>query len=212
MNRKLLPKNRNAFTLVELLVVIFIIAILFAIATVAYAQGQKVGRNSKRAADLHLMATALEQYYQDHGFYPNTTESPTVKFQPIVTGEGVTYGINCLLGGTVATAMGDPVNGKWTCKGDWTAGGASFKPILGPYKTYLPKLPTDPKTGDFYGYASDGQEFTLTTITYEGVGTAAPAPPVDHAFDDKVRFYDRAHAWNPFITWTTQYRINSKKN
>src|SRR5207249_755941 len=70
---KLLTINyRLAYSLIELLVVMSIIAILVAVASVSYTQVQKTGRNAKRASQIHLIATALESYYADHGFYPST--------------------------------------------------------------------------------------------------------------------------------------------
>ena len=58
-------KIKNAFTLLELLVVIGIIGILVALATVSYSATQKSGRDSRRKRDLGAMQSALEQYYSD---------------------------------------------------------------------------------------------------------------------------------------------------
>jgi general secretion pathway protein G len=62
------------FTLLELLVVIGIIGILVALATVAYASTQKSGRNSRRKQDMVAVQNALEQYYGANTFvYPNNS-------------------------------------------------------------------------------------------------------------------------------------------
>lgn len=72
-----MPKNRG-FTLVELLVVIFIIAILSTIGFVMYGTVQKSARIAKRIEDLKVIQTALELYYSVNKAYPSTgtTEPP----------------------------------------------------------------------------------------------------------------------------------------
>lgn len=65
--------NRTGFTLLELLVVIGIIGIIMALATVAYSTTQRSGRNSRRKQDLVAIQNSLEQYYSSNSFsYPNT--------------------------------------------------------------------------------------------------------------------------------------------
>lgn len=65
--------KKNAFTLLELLVVIGIIGILVALATVSYTATQSAGRDSRRKQDIVSMQNALEQYYSSEGYkYPST--------------------------------------------------------------------------------------------------------------------------------------------
>ncbi len=65
-------RKHRGFTLLELLVVIGIIGIIMALATVAYSSTQKSGRNSKRKQDLVAVQAALEQYYASNSFvYPS---------------------------------------------------------------------------------------------------------------------------------------------
>lgn len=66
--------KKNAFTLLELLVVIGIIGILVALATVSYSATQKAGRDSRRKQDMVAIQNALEQYYSANVYkYPNAT-------------------------------------------------------------------------------------------------------------------------------------------
>lgn len=63
--------KHKAFTLLELLVVIGIIGIIMALATVAYSTTQRGGRDAKRKQDLVAVQNALEQYYSANGYqYP----------------------------------------------------------------------------------------------------------------------------------------------
>lgn len=64
--------KQKGFTLLELLVVIGIIGVMMALATVAYSTTQRSGRDSRRKQDLIAIQNALEQYYSTNGFkYPD---------------------------------------------------------------------------------------------------------------------------------------------
>lgn len=63
--------KKNGFTLLELLVVIGIIGILVALATVSYSATQRSARDSKRKQDLVAIQNSLEQYYSQASYvYP----------------------------------------------------------------------------------------------------------------------------------------------
>lgn len=64
-----LHKTR-AFTLIELLIVVAIIAILAAIAVPNFLEAQTRAKVSRAKADLRSMATAIESYHVDHNRYP----------------------------------------------------------------------------------------------------------------------------------------------
>lgn len=57
-------------TLVELLTVIAIISMLASTATVSYGSVRQYARDVRRVADMGVLQTALELYYQDHYTYP----------------------------------------------------------------------------------------------------------------------------------------------
>lgn len=63
-------KNRRAFTLIELLIVVAIIAILASIAMVNYSHATIRAKASALKNDLRITATALEAYVTDQGHYP----------------------------------------------------------------------------------------------------------------------------------------------
>src|SRR6267143_3174885 len=65
---------RPGFTLVELLVVIFIIALLITLLLGVVHLAQNKSRIAKTKADLAAIATALEQYHSDFRAYPGVSE------------------------------------------------------------------------------------------------------------------------------------------
>ncbi len=63
--------TRSGFTLIEVLAVIAIIAVIITALTVNIIPSLAKGRDGRRKADLHKIATALEEYYNDKGTYPS---------------------------------------------------------------------------------------------------------------------------------------------
>ena len=72
--RKALPHSRRpttrAFTLIELLIVVAIIAILAAIAVPNFLEAQVRAKVSRCRADMRSLTTAVEAYAVDHNKYP----------------------------------------------------------------------------------------------------------------------------------------------
>ena len=71
--KKFYPEwNRRAFTLIEILVVIFIIALLVSISVVIFNRSdfQKKTRDNQRKKDVNELSAAIEQFKADHGHYP----------------------------------------------------------------------------------------------------------------------------------------------
>lgn len=67
---KLLKKSSKGFTLVELLVVIAIIGILATLLLLQLGTARGKARDAKRVSDLNQVASALELFYDDYGYYP----------------------------------------------------------------------------------------------------------------------------------------------
>ncbi len=73
MNKTPNKTQNSGFTLLEILVVMVIIGILVTIGVNTFMGAQKKGRDSRRKEDLHQITTALEVYYNDHGYYPESS-------------------------------------------------------------------------------------------------------------------------------------------
>lgn len=67
-------RYRKAFSLVELLVVITIIAILSVVAYTAVGGQTVKARNSRRMQDISTIQSALEAYFVENGEYPASTQ------------------------------------------------------------------------------------------------------------------------------------------
>lgn len=103
--------KRRGFTLIELMVVIAIIIILAAIAIPNYLNMTARAKKSRVASDFNAIATALESYKTDWGFYPTASGKITdsAKKDPIYTQ---------LAGLDAATGNGPNYTGNTTAAGD----------------------------------------------------------------------------------------------
>ena len=70
----------HAFTLIELLIVVAIIAILAAIAVPNFLEAQVRAKASRARADMRTMATALEAYAVDCNRYPQAEINGTLRY------------------------------------------------------------------------------------------------------------------------------------
>ncbi len=69
--------SQRAFTLIELLIVVAIIAILAAIAVPNFLEAQVRSKVSRAQSDLRTLRTGLEAYRVDHNNYPDGTDNPS---------------------------------------------------------------------------------------------------------------------------------------
>ena len=70
--------KHSAFTLIELLIVVAIIAILAAIAVPNFLEAQVRSKVSRAQSDMKTIATALESYHVDYNNYPLDGNDPEV--------------------------------------------------------------------------------------------------------------------------------------
>lgn len=84
-------RKPKAFTLIELLIVVAIIAILAAIAVPNFLEAQTRAKTSRVKNDHRAIATALETYYLDNNVYPEQGE-PTSTTPPTITDPSRVYG------------------------------------------------------------------------------------------------------------------------
>ncbi|MDH5532963.1 MAG: type II secretion system protein GspG [Candidatus Pacebacteria bacterium] len=77
-NNSKLKKDKNGFSMIELLVVTTIIIILTTIGLVSYTAANKNARNGKRKADMEMVRQALVLYRTDNGSYPSTSVFDTM--------------------------------------------------------------------------------------------------------------------------------------
>lgn len=72
VNERREKTRSSGFTLIELLVVIAIIGTLSSVVLASLNTARMKARDTARIADLVQIRTALEMYYNDHGYYPQS--------------------------------------------------------------------------------------------------------------------------------------------
>lgn len=70
LQKKTITQKKSGFTMIELLAVVTIMAILFAIGIVSYTNASKNARNNRRRSDITNLRQALVLYRSDNGCYP----------------------------------------------------------------------------------------------------------------------------------------------
>jgi type II secretion system protein G len=183
MNMTILNKKSVAgFTLIELMVVIAIIGILASIITVSLQSSRAKGRDAKRLSDVRTIQLALEEYYNDNGYYPSSlvgtiapTYLPTVPCDPnsnascSVPYKYTSYNLTSVSGGSsncglyhvvkyhVGAALEDSTNSALSQDADFVAG-ATYTACSG--------------TTDFNGNANNptpcvGSTAAITDLCYD---------------------------------------------
>lgn len=148
--------RQSGFTIVELLIVIVVIAILAAISIVAYNGIQERARDSQRAQDVKTIAKAMELFYTDKGYYPNST----------------TY-----------TPGSATINSSWATTADvsW----ANLENQLKPYLSGLPKDPVSTPSVDIRNNNSGyNYQIFVNQSSYCGVA-AGQAYIINYRFEGR---------------------------
>lgn len=81
--------NKQGFTLIEMLVVIFIIGLLSSVVLVGLGTFRARGRDARRIADLRSIQNILELYYAKNGQYPASQNWDGLRNELINAGIGV---------------------------------------------------------------------------------------------------------------------------
>ena len=172
-------QSRRAFTLIELLIVVAIIAILAAIAVPNFLEAQTRARVSRVASALRTIATGLGAYRVDNNLFPEGTDNPN------------------LYDARIGEFLGPLAKGYYgirTRTGTTQTAGTHFATLTTPI-AYLVEFPTDPFIPDARGfltycYRSEkirGDGYILTSFGPDrdlfeaedgrlGVGTRNPNP------------------------------------
>jgi len=142
---------KKAFTLVELLVVVVILAILSGAAYVGIQRSQMRVMNEKVVGDLIAIENALEQFKEDHnGQYPNFNNN--IDFELNL---GEDKNINCF-------------NADTSYAHDCTSAAFIQTQVDNKLMTkrYLQEVPTDPRTGAryVYGVTQDGKSYQVAGL------------------------------------------------
>ncbi|MBN2087894.1 FecR domain-containing protein [Candidatus Peregrinibacteria bacterium] len=141
--------SKKAFSLVELLVVVVIIAVLSGVAYVGIQRAKVKTMNDKVLDDVVAIANALEQYNRDHfGEYPVPELDGNMNINCYYA--DATYAHDC---DSAAFRQGMIDNNLLT-------------------RRYMPEVPTDPRTGSryVYGVSNDGKYFMVAGIFEESNG------------------------------------------
>lgn len=108
---------KKAFSLLELLVVIGIMAVLVGLATSAYSTVQKKARDARRKSDLTAFQKTLEQCYTINNYA-----------YPAISGNGTTsVDVDCTTQGGQAMIITDPTTKTYTVTG---GGGSTYSVSL----------------------------------------------------------------------------------
>ena len=115
--------KQKAFTLIELLVVIAIIGTLASVVLASLNSARTKARDAARIAQLKEIATAMQLFYSDNGFYPRENIEDT--------GVGVicrscTGGINTVIANYMGGVPQDPSYNDSGTAGSWQSGDYYF--------------------------------------------------------------------------------------
>ena len=80
-----IKKEKNHFTLIELLIVVGIIAVLSSVVVAGTSAARAQARDNQRKADLATYQNALQLYFNDHKSYPLNNQDCNVEGNCLAT-------------------------------------------------------------------------------------------------------------------------------
>lgn len=155
-------KNTQAFTLVELIVVITILVILSLVAYISYSDSIISARDSERMNDIEKLQIDLKSHKQKEGAYPtpaspvNITNSGTMVYQGALT--------SSVASNVLQNIPKDPRSGNWYWYGT-TTNRQQFQIALTLENTDTPKALVK---GDYKSVAKDLFPTLLLAVTGAG--------------------------------------------
>ena len=84
--RRILSKSPRGFTLIEIMVVVFILGLLITLVAPRILGRTDEARQTKAAADIKAVEQALHLYKLDNGFYPTTDQGLEALVRPPTSG------------------------------------------------------------------------------------------------------------------------------
>lgn len=157
--------KRHAFTLIELLIVVAIIAILAAIAVPNFLEAQVRAKTSRAKSDIRTLKTALEAYYVDNNAYIPTDEQPANPSNSLIEQlDRIGYRLTTPIAYLTSVPVPDPFVAQGDSHGQYYTDERSFL-----YINYLDKLPaagSPEPPRNIYVIISFGPDKTLNGITW----------------------------------------------
>lgn len=141
--KRYIAKQNDAFSLLEVLVVIAILATILGLSVPNFLGARSRARDTRRKAELNQMKTAFQLYFNDYKAYPASSGPLNMTV------------VGCGAAGDVAC----PVSG---CSADFAAGGSTDCDTAN-MSIYMSKFPSEYGTSIFYTQVNSGADFCLKT-------------------------------------------------
>ena len=174
---------RVAFTLIELLIVVAIIAILAAIAVPNFLEAQTRSKVSRAKADMRTLATAVESYVVDYNHYPIpagaggeqlfSSTTPKPEWQETRTSTMITTPI-----AYITTRLNEPFPAQDTENPQFHFSSVEYIEWVGAVGG---RRQTGPDTEEFYTYLNDVSGREMRTVRYFML---SHGPDLDHDFPE----------------------------
>ena len=110
---KILPKDKKAFTLIELMIVVVVLWVLMATVLPKLTGAQARARDAARIADLNNISNALVTYYDDEWMFPWSWSWECLQKDTWISSQ-----INSYLQNNVVPTDPQSTSNKWLCDGN----------------------------------------------------------------------------------------------